>query len=95
MTPQEREEKTRILAQIAFDRTGALIDYTNAAGQQVRYSPAEQEIRDRETLTVSIAQTRVRVEFLRAQAWILALAAIAAAAAGACARFCGGAPREG
>jgi len=95
MTPEEREEKTRILAQIAFDNTGVLIAYTNAMGQQVRYAPTEKEIRDRQTLTESLAQTRVRVEFLRAQVWMFLLAIVAAAAAGAYARVCGGVRREG
>jgi hypothetical protein len=93
MTPAEREEKTRILAQIAFDRAGALVEYVNAAGQKVRYAPTEKEIRDRETLTVSVAQAQVRMGLLRAQAWMFVLAVVVAAGAGAYARFFGGAPR--
>ncbi len=95
MTPEEREEKTRILAQTAFDDTGVLITYTSATGQHVRYAPTEKEIRDRQTLMESLAQTRVRVEFLRAQVWMFLIAIVAAATAGAYARLSGGTRREG
>ena len=95
MTPQEREEKTRLLAQIAFENAGVLAIYISATGQQVRYAPSEKELRDRQTLRESLTQTRTRMEFIRTQVWMFILAAIAAAAAGVYARLCGGRRREG
>jgi hypothetical protein len=94
MAPQEREEKTRILAQIAFYNAGILATHITATGQQVRYAPTEKEIRDRQTLMESLAQTRARVEFIRTQVWMFMLAAVAAAASGVYARLCGDRRRE-
>jgi len=95
MAPQEREEKTRLIAQIAFGNAGALITYISATGQQVRYAPSEKEIRDRESLEVSLMQTRTRLEFIRTQVWIYMLAAISAIAAGLYARLGTKGRREG
>jgi len=95
MSPQEREEKTRLLAQIAFENSGTLATYVSASGQHIRYAPSEKEIRDRESLRESLAQTRSRLEFIRTQVWMFIIAAIAAAAAGVYARSCGGSGREG
>jgi hypothetical protein len=95
MTPQEREEKTRLLARIAFESAGILTTYISATGEQVRYAPSENEIRDRQTLRESLAQIRTRVEFIRAQVWMFSLSAIAAAVAGVCARSFRGGRRAG
>jgi hypothetical protein len=94
MSAQEREEKTRLLAQIKFQKTGSLATYSSVSGQQIQYAPSEKEIRDRQTLLESLAQTRTRLEFIRTQVWMFVLAAIAAAAAGIYARSRGGATRE-
>lgn len=95
MTPQEREQKTHLLAQIAFDNAGVLATYTTATGQQVRYAPSEKEIRDRQRLRESLAETRSRLEFIRTQVWMFLLATVAAVGAGAYARLCEGRRREG
>jgi hypothetical protein len=95
MTPHEREEKTQFLAQIAFANAGMLATYISAAGEEVRYAPSEKEIRDRQTLRESLAQTRARVEFIRTQVWMFIVAVIAAVSAGLFVRLCGGKRREG
>jgi hypothetical protein len=95
MTPQEREEKTRLLAQITFANLGVLATYTSATGQQVRYAPSEKEIRERQSIGESLAQTRTRAEFMRLQMWMFTLAVVAAAATGVYVRLCGGRRSEG
>lgn len=87
MTPQEREEKTRLLAQISFQQTGNLATYSDANGRSILYAPSEKEIRDREGLRESLAQTRARLEFIRTQVWMLVIAVFTAAAAGLYARY--------
>ncbi|OQW86716.1 MAG: hypothetical protein BWK72_16705 [Rhodoferax ferrireducens] len=82
MTPQEKEEKTRILAQITFTQTGKLAMYSDASGRQILYAPSEEEIRAREVLRESLGQARARLEFIRTEVWMFALFAIVAALAG-------------
>jgi hypothetical protein len=89
MTPQEREEKTRLLARIAFEKAGTLATYISASGQPIRYAPSEQEIREREIFRESVARTRTILEFIRIQVWTLMIAAVVAAVAGVYARFYG------
>jgi hypothetical protein len=86
MTPQEREEKTRLLAKIAFEKSGTLATYISASGQHIRYAPSEEEIRDHEFLRESVARTRTILEFIRAQVWMLMIAGVVAAVAGVYAR---------
>ena len=89
MTATEREEKTRLLAQIAFQNAGVVTTYVTAKGEQVRYAPTETEIRDRLSFRESVTRTLIQLEHLRLHAWIHALALVAAIATGACARWRG------
>lgn len=95
MSPREREEKSRLLAQIAFDRDGSLISYISISGERIGYAPSEKEIRDRQNLAESLAQTRIRLEFIRTQAWMFTLAAAVATLAGLYIRLRGGSRHAG
>ena len=71
MTPAEREEKTRLVARMTFDQTGRLVTYSNANGEQVLYAPSEKEIRDRGDMRESLILARTRIEYVRAQVWVM------------------------
>ena len=95
MSPQEREEKTRLLAQVAFGRDGSLTSYLTATGNSVQYAPSEKEIRDRQRLAESLAQLQARLDFIRTQAWILILSLTVGALTGVYVRFSEGGRRKG
>ena len=86
MTPAEREEKTHLVARITFDQTGRLVTYSNANGEQVLYAPSEKEIRDRGDMRESLILARTRIEYVRAQVWVLAGALAVAIGLGMSAR---------
>ena len=95
MSPQEREEKTRLLAQVAFGRDGSLTSYLTVTGNAVQYAPTEKEIRDRQRLAESLAQVRARLDFIRTQAWTLILSLAVGTLAGAYGRLSEGGRRDG
>ena len=86
LTPEDREQRTRLLARLEFDRTGTLRNYISASGQSVLYAPSESEIRNRESTQVSLAQARAMLDVIRAQGPALIMTALIALLAGLYAR---------
>ena len=88
LTPQEREERTRLLARLVFENTGTLTTYLSASGQRIQYAPSEKEIRHREFVIESVAEIRTNLTGIRTQVWMFMIAGVVAAVAGVYARFC-------
>jgi hypothetical protein len=86
LTLQERHYRTHLLARMEFGCTGTLRRYIDASGLSVVYAPSEEQIRNREFIKVTVAETRMRVEFARAYVRTLVAAAITAVLAGLYAR---------
>lgn len=56
LAPDKREEGTRALARMVFVDSGKLVDYIELTGQRKRFSPTEQDIKDRDFLVVTMAR---------------------------------------
>jgi hypothetical protein len=87
LSPAEREKSSLAYARVAFNSTGRLIDYFNQSGERKRFTPNQDQLRERDA-TVELWQ-RAENTSVRAQSqglrWILSLlvALIAGIAVGA------------
>jgi hypothetical protein len=87
LAPIEREKASRAYARVAFNSTGRLFEYFNQSGERKRFTPNQEEVRERE----AAVQLRERLEHTSAEAhsqglrWLLSVlvAVIAGIALGA------------
>lgn len=82
MTPGERAEKTKLLAQMNFSNNGALFKHFTPDGSVVTYAPGQTEIEARVSMSRQLAQARANLQLALTKSYTFVVFVLVAIAAG-------------